>query len=203
MIIGVCGLIGSGKGTVADILVEEHNFKKISFADKLKDSVAVLFGWPRSMLEGDTQESRHWREQVDEFWTNETGRVITPRLVLQEFGTECMRQGFYDGIWVSIVKQQLLADPYTNWVIPDTRFPNEISMLQKIGGQVWCVTRGETPQWFVDYRDRNITPTDIHASEWAWGQTSFDEEIANNGTLEELRNQVSGLLASNVHLLSV
>jgi len=203
MIIGVCGLIGSGKGTVADILVEEHDFKKISFADKLKDAVAVLFGWPRNMLEGDTQESREWREQVDEFWTNETGRTITPRLVLQEFGTECMRQGFYDGIWVSIVKQQILADPHSNWVIPDTRFPNEINMLHEIGGQVWWVKRGETPQWFIDYRQDSIMPLSIHASEWAWGQTRFDEEIANNGTLEELRSRVSDLLASNVHLLSV
>ena len=40
MIIGICGLIGSGKGTVADILVENHNFEKLSFADKLKDGVA-------------------------------------------------------------------------------------------------------------------------------------------------------------------
>jgi hypothetical protein len=203
MIVGVCGLIGSGKGTVADILVQDHNFKKISFADKLKDSVATLFGWDRALLEGDTPESRAWREVEDEFWTKETGRIVTPRLVLQEFGTECMRQGFYDGIWVSIVKQQILADPHTDWVIPDTRFPNEIKMLQEISGQVWCVTRGETPQWFLDYRKNNITPTDIHASEWAWGQTQFDEEIANDETLEELRNQVSDLLASNVHLLSV
>ena len=43
MIIGICGLIGSGKGTVADILVE-RNYKKISFADKLKDGVAEVFG---------------------------------------------------------------------------------------------------------------------------------------------------------------
>ena len=34
MIIGICGLIGCGKGTAADILVEEHNFTKLSFADK-------------------------------------------------------------------------------------------------------------------------------------------------------------------------
>ena len=71
MIVGVCGLIGSGKGTVADILVEEYDFKKISFADSLKDAVAVLFKWPRHLLEGDTEESRFWREQPDEFWSAE------------------------------------------------------------------------------------------------------------------------------------
>ena len=43
MLIGICGLIGSGKGTVADILVRDFKFKKISFADKLKDTVAHLF----------------------------------------------------------------------------------------------------------------------------------------------------------------
>ena len=110
-VIGICGLIGSGKGTVADILVEQYNFNKISFADKLKDAVSELFGWDRKMLEGETSESRVWREQEDSFWTKETGRKITPRLVLQEFGTDCMRNGFYDGIWVSMVKQKILNFP--------------------------------------------------------------------------------------------
>ena len=101
MIIGICGLIGCGKGTAADILVEQHGFTKISFADKLKDGVSTVFGWDREMLEGDTDDSRQWRETQDEFWTKETKRTITPRLVLQEFGTDCMRNGFFDGIWVS------------------------------------------------------------------------------------------------------
>ena len=47
VIIGVCGLIGSGKDTIADYLISEHNFQKISFADKLKASVGVMFGWDR------------------------------------------------------------------------------------------------------------------------------------------------------------
>ena len=38
MIIGVVGFIGSGKGTVADILVEKHGFVKLSFADAVKDA---------------------------------------------------------------------------------------------------------------------------------------------------------------------
>jgi len=203
MIIGVCGLIGSGKGTVADMLVAEHGFVKVSFADKLKDAVSEMFDWPRDMVEGDTNESREWREKVDEFWTKETGRQITPRLVLQEFGTECMRQGFYDGIWVSLVKKRILDNPTTNFVVPDTRFPNEIKMIQELGGNVWWVRRGQLPGWFVDYRISAVEPRDIHSSEWAWGRTDFDQIIDNNETVSELRNRVVDLLASNEHLLSV
>ena len=68
MIVGLVGFIGAGKGTVADILVEKHGFIKESFANSVKDSVSVIFGWDRSSLEGDTPESRRWREQPDEFW---------------------------------------------------------------------------------------------------------------------------------------
>ena len=155
MIIGICGLIGSGKGTVADLLVKEHNFSKISFADKLKDGVATVFGWDRSMLEGDTSDSRKWREQEDKYWSKETGRKITPRLVLQEFGTECMRDGFYDGIWISLVKQKILQNPKTNWVIPDVRFPNEIKLIKELHGKVWQVRRGELPLWWATAENVN------------------------------------------------
>jgi broad-specificity NMP kinase len=91
MIIGICGLIGCGKGTVGDILVDQ-GFVKVSFADKLKDGVAEIFGWDRAMLEGDTDVSRTWREQRDNFWSDETQMEVTPRLVLQLFGTDCMME---------------------------------------------------------------------------------------------------------------
>ena len=192
MIIGICGLIGSGKGTVADILVENHNFEKLSFADKLKDGVASVFSWDRDMLEGDTDRSRIWREKQDEFWTNETEMSVTPRLVLQLFGTDCMRNGFFDGIWVSLVKQQILENPNTNWVIPDVRFPNEVKMIQSVQGQVWQVRRGDLPIWFMDKRDNNVEPIDVHASEWAWidKDESFEEIIYNDDSLEDLLKKI-------------
>ena len=207
MIIGIAGLIGSGKGTVADILVEQHNFTKISFADKLKDGVAAAFGWNRELLEGDTDESRDWRETVDEFWTNETGREITPRLVLQEFGTDCMRNGFYDGIWVSLVKQEILNNSETNYVVPDVRFKNEIDVINNLGGKIWNVRRGELPQWWGYAIQDNHHPasslmkdyhSDVHQSEWRWidKDETFGNIIHNDGSIEALYSQVSATLST-------
>lgn len=207
MIIGITGLIGSGKGTVADILVDEHDYIKLSFADKLKDGVATVFGWNRSMLEGDSLESREWRETVDEFWTKETGREITPRLVLQEFGTDCMRNGFYQGIWVSLLKQEILNNSQNNYIIPDVRFSNEIKVIKDIGGQVWNVRRGELPNWWgYAIQDNNNTKSslmkdyhsDVHQSEWRWidKDEQFDIIIQNNDTIKALYSKVSAGLST-------
>tara|TARA_E500000178_G_scaffold305319_1_gene316747 strand:+ start:257 stop:868 length:612 start_codon:yes stop_codon:yes gene_type:complete len=202
MIIGICGLIGSGKGTAADILVDEHGFTKLSFADKLKDGVATVFGWDRAMLEGETDKSREWREKKDSFWSSETGRTITPRLVLQEFGTDCMRHGFDDGIWVSLVKKQITQSPNTNFVIPDVRFPNEANMIKSIHGEVWRVMRGPDPVWFRMYQDIRVEPKDVHQSEWRWANVDFNAQVSNNGTLDDLKNQVQGHLASTLRPVS-
>ena len=196
MIVGMCGLIGTGKDTVADILVHNYNFKKLSFADKLKDGVATVFSWDRQMLEGTTDESRSWREQRDEFWSRETNEHITPRLVLQMFGTDCMRNGFYDGIWVSLVKQQLLNNKDKNYVIPDVRFENEAKMIRSLGGRICQVRRGPDPLWFRLYKDLGQEPTDVHKSEWAWANVQMDYILANDGTTEDLKNLVKDHLVS-------
>jgi len=188
MIIGICGLIGSGKGTVADILVDQ-GFKKVSFADKLKDGVSTIFGWDRAMLEGDTDESRTWREQRDDFWSAETKMEVTPRLVLQLFGTDCMRNGFDDGVWVSLLKKTILETP-GNYVVPDVRFENEIAMLRDIGGEVWEVQRGPDPEWLIQYEITGVEPTEVHPSEWRWIKSKKDVVIENNSTLAELNRQV-------------
>ena len=201
-IIGICGFIGSGKGSVSDILVSYHGFTKINFADKLKEGVSAVFGWDRKLLEGDTIESRIWRETVDEFWSSELNRTITPRLVLQLFGTECMREGFDEEIWVSLVKQELLKYSNLNYVIPDVRFSNEKHMIRSLGGEIWAVERGARPDWFQLAISDNLAGTDfmkdtnIHESEYRWVEPDheFDIIIRNDSTLLDLKNVVNDKL---------
>ena len=93
--------------------------------------------------------------------------------------------------WDAFYAMQALRaskNPDKNWVIPDVRFPNEVKMIQGVQGQVWQVRRGELPNWFLEKRDNNIEPSDVHASEWAWidKDSSFEQIIQNDGSLEEL-----------------
>ena len=75
MIIGICGFIGSGKDTIADYLVNLHRYRRESFANSLKDAVAHVFAWDRTLLEGRTKHAREWREQRDEWWSKRLGKI--------------------------------------------------------------------------------------------------------------------------------
>ena len=66
-IIAICGFQGSGKDTLADILVNNYGYTRVSFAGAVKDVAAVIFSWDREMLEGRTKESREKREEIDEW----------------------------------------------------------------------------------------------------------------------------------------
>ena len=189
MIIGICGLIGSGKGTVADILEENHCFDKVSFADTLKNAAATIFRWDRAMLEGDTKDSREKREQVDEWWSERLGIPdFSPRYLLQYMGTEVMRNNLHPDIWVLSLERKIIECGPGDYVIPDVRFPNEIRMIKRNGGKVWHVQRGELPDWFGQ------NPSHIHASETSWNNEIFDATIYNNGTIDDLKLTVDNLL---------
>jgi hypothetical protein len=203
MIIGVCGFIGSGKDTIADYLVNFHEFRRESFASTLKDAVSAVFGWDRTMLEGRTKEAREWREQVDPWWAERLDMpTLTPRWVLQYWGTEVCRKGFHDDIWIASLENKL-RNSKDHVVISDCRFPNEISSIKNAGGQIIWVQRGELPEWYevaVDAnRGSNIALNElkrlkIHASETAWVGTKFDAIIDNNSTIDALYQQAQTLV---------
>ena len=208
MIIGVCGLIGSGKDTIADYLQNIHQFRRESFAGTLKDAVAQVFGWDRELLEGRTRQSREWREQVDPWWSSRLNQPkLTPRWVLQVWGTEVCRLGFHDDIWIASLENKLRKTT-DDIVISDCRFPNEIDAIRKAGGKVIRVVRGPEPEWYKLAESVNRGPThirwalskdnlskyNIHASETAWVGTKFDAIVDNNSTMDNLYKQVNDLV---------
>ena len=203
MIIGICGLIGSGKDTVANYLVDQHQYKRESFAGALKDAVASVFGWDRQLLEGATPEAREWREQVDTCWAERLNMPeLTPRWVLQYWGTEVCRKSFHNDIWIASLEHRLLQQD-SDIVISDVRFPNEVEVIKKAGGKVWWVQRGALPDWYPQgmlasngYEDavKQLEEQNVHISEWAWLQTVFDCVLTNNSTVDHLYAKVSGRL---------
>ena len=181
MLIGLVGLISSGKDTVAERLITHHGYKRDSFAKSLKDAVSSMFNWDREMLEGNTASSRHWREQPDKFWSEKMAKEVTPRWVLQYFGTEVMRQGMYDAIWVDSVIGRYKGE---NTVISDTRFQNEIKTIKAHGGIVVLVKREEIPT------REEMQKQGIHQSEWDWVGSDFDYIIDNTNSLEGLNANI-------------
>jgi len=199
MIIGVVGFIGSGKGTVADILVNKKDFTKISFADSLKDATAAIFGWPRALLEGDTDESREFRETKDEWWSEKTGLYITPRNMLQKLGTEAGRDVIHDDLWVLSAERKI--GMYKNVVIPDVRFPNEMKIIQNMGGFIVRVRRGNDPEWYETAKRANLegnsdlmSDYSIHYSEWAWIGHPTDYQLDNVGAISMLEADIEHMI---------
>jgi hypothetical protein len=212
MIIGICGFIGSGKDTVADYLVNFHEFRRESFANTLKDAVAAVFGWDRTMLEGRTKEAREWREQVDPWWAERLAMpTLTPRWVLQYWGTEVCRRSFHDDIWIASLENKLRTSK-DHVVISDCRFPNEIQSIRDAGGKIVWVQRGELPDWYDtaieanlghNYAVQDLKMRKIHASETAWVGTDFDTIIDNNRSIDDLYQQAKLIVSNEISLLPV
>ena len=209
MIIGFVGQIGAGKDTAADFLVNSHKFRRDSFANTLKDAVATIFGWDRTLVEGRTKQSREWRDQVDTWWASRLNMPgLTPRFILQNWGTEVCRNGFHDDIWIASLENKLRKTS-DNIVITDVRFPNEISAIHNSGGIVIRIKRGPDPAWLAAAESVNRGPVNnmtwslskehlrrlgIHASEYSWAGGDIDYTVTNDGTVDELFSQLEQII---------
>lgn len=193
--IAITGLKGSGKGTLASHLVNTHTYQELSFAHALKDTLSVVFAWPRDMLEGNTPESRKFRETVDEWWSNELGiENFTPRFAMQHVGTDLFRDRFHPRIWALTVKRKIQP---THTVISDLRFVNEYKTVKNSVDLIVKVLPKKTPVWYHiarqalqgdedAYRDMLESFPEVHKSEWETTIIPADIEIRNDSTIEHL-----------------
>jgi hypothetical protein len=217
-LVALVGFKGSGKDTAGSFL-ENYGFKSFSFAESLKDALASIFCWDRALLEGDTKESREWRETVDQWWSNKLGIPdFTPRMAMQQIGTEVFRQHFNNDLWILNIERKLSMLPAdAKVVLCDGRFPNELKLARKFGGKVVRVKRGPEPEWFevaktANYNgltwhdkimadahtttaaciahDRMDKEFKVHQSEWAWIGQPLDETINNDLSISHLHAEV-------------
>ena len=94
MIISITGKIGSGKDTIADIIIQHtpyHDWEIKKFAGKLKVIAEILSGVPKINFED--QEFK--KQDMGPEWG------MTYRDLLQKLGTEAMRNGLHENVWVN------------------------------------------------------------------------------------------------------
>jgi hypothetical protein len=179
--IGLSGYARSGKDAVAKILVEEHGYVRVSWADKLREAVYAL----NPMMVGAGLGAMRYADLID--WKGYEGAKDDPifgaevRRTLQRMGTEAGRNVLGENVWVDALVNTM--ENGKRYVIPDTRFPNEaLAITERMAGEVWRVNRP------------GFTPTNSHPSETALDGWQFSVNLNNDGTLDDLRINVHYLI---------
>jgi dephospho-CoA kinase len=112
MIIGLSGYAQSGKDTVAELLCLNYGYKRISFADPMRDAIYTL----NPYVEGGNRVA----DLVDEYGWDVAKANPEVRRLLQVFGTEVGRKQFGENFWVQQAFDKLES---TKIVFADVRFP--------------------------------------------------------------------------------
>lgn len=170
---GVSGWARAGKDTIADHLVANYGFEKMSFAAPMKDALVKLN--PKIDV-GDVSPIPLATAVRLSGWENLKSMSDDIRPLLQRFGTEVGREMWGEDFWVEAAIDSIPDG--SKVVFADVRFPNEADAIRELGGKVWRVERA------------GFGPANDHISEHALDDYSFDVTIENFGTLEELHEIV-------------
>ena len=147
---------------------------------------------------------------------------LTPRDIFLLLGTECGRDIVHPNIWVNAlyadykvyipvanlhnpgveIEQHEVKGAYPDWIITDVRFVNEVDEIVRREGKTYRIERDlhlRTPYKDIDDFTVNATEAEkfrhTHMSETALdGYGGFDGTIQNNGSMQDLLNNVSEMV---------
>lgn len=189
MLIGLTGLKGSGKNTVADYLTDKYDFEQKSFAAKVKESSAACFGIDPSKWE-EWKSDPEMVVSISGMFNDEPDVLITVREFLQNYGVEAHRDIFGDSFWLDQVLPNFALTKEV-WkkrtVVTDVRFLNEVSRVKENGG-------------FIVNIERQSTETDGHSSEQPMPQEIIDHTIQNNSSYDDLYKSIDEFLIARLLL---
>lgn len=162
MLVGVSGFAGSGKDEVGKILVAEQGFRRVAFADKVRETVRLADGDVDALV-----STTNWDYAKMHPWVRER---------LQRFAMAA-RSVLGPDVWLDAALVDV--DPlFDDVVFTDVRFPNEAQRIRELGGVVWRIIRPGTE------------PVNSHASETALTSADADVIIYNDSTLQDLQSAV-------------
>lgn len=188
-IVGLSGKKRSGKDTFASTLIAERGFRRVSFADNVRQGALDLDPiirfeedeWHLSVASFEAGP-RYERLSaiVDRIGWEAAKEIREVRRTLQRFGSESIRK-LDPEFWVRAAMMQAHATPGPV-VITDVRFENEAKAVTDAGGVVVRITRP------------GLESADEHPSETALDAYPWDLEVLNDGTVEQLAETARHLL---------
>lgn len=191
MLIGLTGVARAGKDTVADILVEEFEFTKISPADLVRAVALGADPWIPLETDREVEGNRIFHEWyplsglVAHYGWERTKDFPEVRKFLQRLGTEGGRKVLGEGVWIDALMATL--EPGKSYVNASARFANEAAPILAAGGEVWRIVRDG-----YDALD--------HDSDAGLPESLITRTLYNNWGLDTLRQVVRNLIANPIRV---
>lgn len=163
-IVGLCGGIGAGKDVTTEFLIEDFGYRRVFFAEKLKEMCCDLFvplGAERRHFFG-TQDDK--AEPILALGCR-TGRHI-----MEAMGTEGGRAAYPD-VWIRHALEHHGHGPNAIIVTSDVRFPNEVDAIKDAGGVIFRLGRSNEE-----------APSTGHSSDEFWRKWTVGHELDGDFT---------------------
>lgn len=174
-VILISGKAQHGKDTSAVMIrrgLEDEGYKVVvaHYADLLKYICRTFFGW-------DGEKDEYGRQ------------------LLQYVGTDVIRERA-PSYWVDFLSDffSIFSDEWDYAIIPDTRFPNEISGMREAGFETIHIRVRR------DHFESSLTEEQQrHPSETALDAVEPDFWLINDGSIEDLERRITHWLKENVY----
>lgn len=189
-LIAISGWKGAGKDTAGLHLMAEYKYRPISFAYELKNMVAEAYNVHRFWMDDRTKKDMPlmnmpviptdpFSQAVHEMLKDElSSGYWTPRALCILEGS--IKRSVHANYWVKKVVENVMSDPFNNYVITDMRYANEADTLKIMIPSIKTIR--------IERAGHIITTQD--PSERNLDSYKFDKVIHNDGTIPELFEKI-------------